>query len=65
MKSIEFWSRLPVTEKLHLARLVVESADTLSSSDSDTHTTRAELRDLAAMMLENCIENLRDPKQYG
>lgn len=66
MKSFEFWSKLPLSEKLYMARLVVESADVISPSASDKHALekRAELRDLAAKMLEVCVTELRDPTAY-
>lgn len=66
MKSVEFWQRLPLSEKLYVARLVVEKSDAISPSTMDpkAREIREELRDLAAKMLDDCVAQLRDPGTY-
>jgi len=66
MKSIEFWRTLPLSEKLHMARLVVESSEGLSRSASEASVREAklELEGLATKMLLDVVSELGDKGRY-
>lgn len=67
MTSLEFWKRLPVTEKLELARSVVSKADSISgtSMNDGMREMKRDLEDLAVKMLEDTVRELKDPGRYS